>query len=221
MYRSPSCLSLLLAVALAGFPSSSHALPRVERPDAPVVTPAADVPSDPAIGPASGGRAQTLEPREVPAPRPEWQRRKWGGYLGGVERSVSAAIARAHVDHPSVIAGGPTRVMDPPERGVSSPDVGDAAVDGAIPARLWFGPAVPNPTTGFATLRYDLPRAASVRFAVFDVAGRAVRDESRRIEAGRHTFALDLGAARGPGVYFVRMVCDGRTVGTRRMVVRF
>ena len=56
---------------------------------------------------------------------------------------------------------------------VSSPI--DVPPTGAAPG-LRFGPALPNPARDYSTLRYALPEAGEVRIAVYDAAGRLVRE---------------------------------------------
>ncbi len=61
--------------------------------------------------------------------------------------------------------------------------VGEVAAPGIA---LTFGPAHSNPTPAGATIPYVLPAPANVRIAIFDVAGRRVRDLFRgELAAGR------------------------------------
>lgn len=79
----------------------------------------------------------------------------------------------------------------------------------------------PNPTTGTATLRYELPRASEVTVEVFDMLGRHVQT----VEAGLQAAGMqraDLSAAGlsvGAYVYRVRM-SDGTSVTGRMLVTR-
>ena len=71
------------------------------------------------------------------------------------------------------------------------------------PRELALGAAYPNPFTGGTTLELDLPDAAEVRVAVYDVLGRQVgvlADGMR--EAGRHALHLD-GSRLTTGTYLV------------------
>jgi hypothetical protein len=84
------------------------------------------------------------------------------------------------------------------------------------------GPAVrllpmrPNPATAPLRFRFELSRAASVRFEVFDLFGRRVSTiEGRDFDAGPHDVEWDgrtsSGAQLGPGVYVaVLHAGDGR-----------
>ena len=88
-----------------------------------------------------------------------------------------------------------------------------------LPTELSFGAPVPNPTRGAARFSLALPEPATVTFTVFDVAGRAVGEPvSRALEAGWHTLSWQ-GAADHAGVYFARLVVDGRVRGERRIVL--
>jgi hypothetical protein len=76
----------------------------------------------------------------------------------------------------------------------------------------------PNPFNPSTTIEYDLPYAAHVRLAVFDLLGREVAllvDEM--LAQGTHTVHWDAGA-RPSGVYFYRLLA-GRFQKTRKLVV--
>ena len=71
-------------------------------------------------------------------------------------------------------------------------------------------PPRPNPSHDLATIELEIPVAGPVEVAVFDVAGRLVRELVRRpMSPGPHRIRWDLadrGAHRvGAGVYFVRV----------------
>lgn len=78
-------------------------------------------------------------------------------------------------------------------------------------------PNYPNPFRSNTHVAYELDQAASVRVAVYDLAGRqvAVIDEGFRA-AGTHTAAFDASVLPA-GVYVYRLEVDGTTVQTRRM----
>lgn len=82
----------------------------------------------------------------------------------------------------------------------------------------------PNPSSGPVSIGFELPTASSVRLSIHDVAGAQVRtlvDGSR--SHGAHIVTWDGrdngGRVRPAGVYFARLVVDGRQVGSRRIVV--
>lgn len=101
-------------------------------------------------------------------------------------------------------------VEDPPNAG------------GRIPTELAFGMPTPNPSHGSTAFELALPHAARVDLRVFDVLGREVDQLNvERMEPGDHTLRWNAAeaTARGTGLYFVRLLVDGRLVGGRRVVV--
>jgi hypothetical protein len=77
---------------------------------------------------------------------------------------------------------------------------------------------VPNPARESFRLAFDLPTAARVHVAVFDVVGRCVAEPAARtFEPGRHTLAVGT-ASLAPGLYFCR-VDAGPWSDVRRIVV--
>jgi hypothetical protein len=75
--------------------------------------------------------------------------------------------------------------------------------------------ARPNPSAGLTRFVVTLPRAATVDLGVFDLSGRRVATLARGpLNAGAREFAWSGKGARD-GVYFARLVVDGRTYGTR------
>jgi hypothetical protein len=89
--------------------------------------------------------------------------------------------------------------------------------DGARPNAFALVPNFPNPFTTSTQVGYVLDRAASVRVAVYDLAGRevAVIDEGFR-SAGAHGVEFH-GAGLPSGTYLYNLEVDGETVQTRRM----
>ena len=80
-----------------------------------------------------------------------------------------------------------------------------------------FFPPRPNPARGSMTLRYALPRQASVRLAIFDVTGRRVRDLTVGPKPqGEHAIDWDLrdqqGQPVGVGIYFARLEVERHTL---------
>ena len=80
---------------------------------------------------------------------------------------------------------------------------------GAV-TRISLSALQPNPFEGRTHVHFDLPRPQSVRIAVYDLAGRRVRNlVEGAVEAGRHVEIWDgLDAGGRPvasGVYFIRM----------------
>lgn len=91
-----------------------------------------------------------------------------------------------------------------------------------LPTELAFGLPVPNPSRGTTSFELALPHSARVDLHVFDVLGREVdRLEVAAMEAGYHTLRWNAAGAtaKGAGLYFVRLLVDGRMVGGRRVIV--
>ena len=113
-------------------------------------------------------------------------------------------------------AGGETE--DYPVTIVSSSAVGPPA-----PASQVLLAAVsPNPSRDGASVRYALPRAADVRLAIYDLAGRQVRVlESGPQGVGEHATRWDgrdaSGAETPAGLYLVKLHVEGRDL-TRAMI---
>ncbi|MBM3329160.1 MAG: T9SS type A sorting domain-containing protein [Calditrichaeota bacterium] len=83
--------------------------------------------------------------------------------------------------------------------------VGTPGESSALPAAFALHPPYPNPFNGVVIIRYDLPSAADVRLAVFDLAGREVaRLAHGRQPARRHSIVWE-GANVASGIYIVRL----------------
>ncbi len=94
----------------------------------------------------------------------------------------------------------------------------EASALAALPQAFALHAAYPNPFATQATLRYDLPQAAAVRLAVYDLLGREVaRPVDGEVEAGSHAAVFD-GRGLAAGVYVVRMTAGERAF-TRRMTL--
>jgi len=100
-----------------------------------------------------------------------------------------------------------------------------AVGDSGTPREMAFAPPSPNPAGATTSLGYSLPRASVVRLAIYDPAGRLVRELVRGAQAaGEHAERWDLreanGRAANAGLYFARLECDGRTMVRRVAVTR-
>lgn len=101
---------------------------------------------------------------------------------------------------------------------------GGTAVDGAPAAeRPALGRNFPNPFNPKTSLRFDLPRPATVELAIFDASGRRVATlHAGPLPVGRHEVEwlgrADDGRALASGLYFARLSAAG-TVLTRKMVL--
>jgi hypothetical protein len=79
----------------------------------------------------------------------------------------------------------------------------------------------PSPSYGGARFSVSLPAAASTRWTLLDVAGRAVDGADLGVRpAGTLDVAIAPNAARAPGLYFVRVASGGETVTRRWAIVR-
>ncbi len=97
-----------------------------------------------------------------------------------------------------------------------------AGADIAAPAASWSLAAGPSPFTRSLAVRFTVPRASRVRLAVFDVAGRRVRElldaDVPASERGvTWDGTRDDGRDAAPGVYAVRLE-SGATTRTRRVL---
>jgi len=110
---------------------------------------------------------------------------------------------------------------------VGPPESLDERRRATAPSTFRLAAPTPNPTRAAAQLRYTVPDRAApaeVRLTVFDLLGRTVQRlvEGRRA-AGRHVVAWngrdEQGRPVASGVYFCRLVADGRTVETRKITV--
>jgi photosystem II stability/assembly factor-like uncharacterized protein len=89
--------------------------------------------------------------------------------------------------------------------------------------RISFAAPSPNPAVQDVTLRYTLSRDANVRLAVYDAAGRRVRELSAGVEAaGGHVIGWDRrdqgGHAVGSGIYFARLEAEQQVL-TRKVTL--
>ncbi len=93
------------------------------------------------------------------------------------------------------------------------------ASSAALPTEVALHAAFPNPTSGRATLGFDLPEAARVRLVVYDVLGREVaRLVDGEVAAGRHRAVLD-GARLADGTYLAHLTTKGGAAFTRRLTL--
>jgi hypothetical protein len=89
------------------------------------------------------------------------------------------------------------------------------------PGVIEFGPPSPNPSSGELAFTVGLPHAATASILVSDVRGRAVSPAaSWALAAGRHRVVFDPArdATVPAGIYFARLVVDGRVEGVQRFV---
>jgi hypothetical protein len=102
--------------------------------------------------------------------------------------------------------------------GTSPLAVGDEPVEAALPISFTLHQNNPNPFNPSTVISYDLPVAAQVRLAVYDLTGRLVATlvEGRR-PAGRHQAAFD-GSNLASGIYLYKLTA-GDFTGSGKMVL--
>ena len=93
-------------------------------------------------------------------------------------------------------------------------------VESASPVASVRIAGAPNPFGDKMTIQFQLPSAQHVRLAIFDLAGRRLRDlASGLLPAGNHRVAWnglnDGGHAVGAGIYFARLDLPGRSLKTK------
>jgi hypothetical protein len=89
---------------------------------------------------------------------------------------------------------------------------------------IWLAPCRPNPAVREVLIWFELPARANALLEVRDLAGRRVVTlVEGAIEPGRHETewnAMDERGVKVPaGVYFFRLVVDGRSNAVRRVVI--
>ncbi len=99
------------------------------------------------------------------------------------------------------------------------------AADAAPPGRLRLGPCMPNPFRANTVIRFGLPSAVVTRLAIYDLAGRRVRNlVDGRLVAGWHRAEWDGRSDAGrpmlSGVFFCRLEAAGASEITRLTLVR-
>lgn len=107
----------------------------------------------------------------------------------------------------------------------ASTRVADSGGRAAPPSRLALEANAPNPFSAETRVRFELPRAATVRLAVYDAQGRLV---ATLIDGAHRGGAASLawsgrdaaGARLDPGVYFLRLESDGEAVSRKIVLMR-
>jgi hypothetical protein len=133
--------------------------------------------------------------------------------LGTFATNCSTELA-ADQDRSNDAAAGSVRVV--PFTGI--------AEQSRLPAVFSLDKAVPNPTSGAATIRFGLPRAAHVSLAVYSAAGTRVATLANSAFApGYHNINCKLQTANckllSSGIYLVRLEAGDHTA-TRKLVVQ-
>jgi hypothetical protein len=146
--------------------------------------------------------------------------REASAYAFTVDDAVRASAAPRRDARPrlAVAARAADRFVLRVERDVTADHAANASGE-PVPAAFALRGAAPNPFGGTATLRYEVPAAARVTIAVYDLLGRRVATLfDGASEAGYHAVSWD---ARGlaSGVYVVRMHADTGFAQTQRVTL--
>ncbi|HMB70151.1 MAG TPA: FlgD immunoglobulin-like domain containing protein [bacterium] len=142
----------------------------------------------------------------------------WGVPAGTNDYGLSVAVGP---DNEVVVGGHPTLLT---LRWSQDPAVTVPVADGPRSERLLLG-AFPNPTPGATTVRYALPRRASLTLRILDVRGAPVRTlVAGERPRGSHAATWDgrdaAGQPTASGVYFVRLEAAGHREAERIVITR-
>lgn len=102
----------------------------------------------------------------------------------------------------------------------------DAVIDdtGGIPTEFSLSQNFPNPFNPVTTVNFALPDAGKVRLAVYNLLGQEVRSLiSGNMDAGSYKAVWNsmdnTGRKVSSGVYFYRLMVDGKIINTRKMLL--
>lgn len=139
----------------------------------------------------------------------------WGWLLLGDETALNTARRFDSREH-ATAANRPALTLE------FTSGVLDATPAGS-PSRPGLEGVFPSPGRGPVSVAFVLPAAARARLVVVDLAGRpfaTLADD--RFAPGTHTLRWDGRDRHGtmvpPGIYFARLLVEGRDVGSRRIV---
>ena len=96
---------------------------------------------------------------------------------------------------------------------------GDGVPGTPLPTEVAFGMPAPNPSRGDVRFSLALPKAATVRFAVYDVAGRQLGEEVSQTMGAGYQQLVWRAPSDHSGVYFGVLRVDGELKAERRMVL--
>ncbi len=99
-------------------------------------------------------------------------------------------------------------------------DSSDKKSTPSAPASLALHQNYPNPFNPTSTIAFDLPDAARVSLKIYDIVGREVETlvADQPLSAGTYTYQFNA-LAHASGTYIYRLIVDGRSVATRRMIL--
>lgn len=92
-----------------------------------------------------------------------------------------------------------------------------------LPEEIRVYPNQPNPFSNATSIRFILATGAATEFSVYDVSGRRVYGWAKSLDAGEQSATWNgrnsQGQALPNGVYLFRLLTDGKTLATRRMIL--
>jgi len=87
------------------------------------------------------------------------------------------------------------------------------------PLTFTLKPASPNPFNASTTINFELPSAAEIELAVYDIQGRLVQSlVTGHSSLGKHSVIWDA-SAQASGVYFIRLMVDSGQSSVRKVVL--
>jgi glucose/arabinose dehydrogenase len=93
-----------------------------------------------------------------------------------------------------------------------------------LPARLSLSEPRPNPAVSGPSFTIEVPEAAPLEWRIFDLNGREVWRQARRLDAGSWSLSWNARDAEGrrakPGLYFARVTIAGETFVRRFTLMR-
>ena len=88
-----------------------------------------------------------------------------------------------------------------------------------LPVNYELGQSYPNPTNGFITIPFRLPKAEKINLALYDASGRLVKVLFNGFkDAGAHTISLNLGSL-SKGLYYYKLQA-GEFSGMKKLTIR-
>jgi hypothetical protein len=80
--------------------------------------------------------------------------------------------------------------------------------------------AVPNPTNGVTSIRYELPATSDVQISVVNMYGQTIFAQNEiGADAGSHSVSFD-GSQLATGIYFINLVSDSEKVISKLVINR-
>jgi hypothetical protein len=144
-------------------------------------------------------------------------------YLNNVIDASSEEVMGSDIEELSLVLMGYESRMYVVADSVVIFDVPERDREAATPLTWELGNNYPNPFNPVTTIDFQVPRAAHVKVAVYNVLGQRVRTLiDQPLNAGRHSLFFDGRDSRGQvlssGVYFYRMEA-GPFARTRKMIL--